>query len=233
LSLLTIATAVAQEAGFPTPGQVVGNSDDTAVLILALANRSGNVLAQKPWERLQKEYTFNLVASQASYPLTAITDLGYFQDYTLWDRAQFWELRGSLSAQEWQRYKSGLQSTHPWQRFRVWQNAIYIDPTPSTTDAMVIEYVSKNWISDSGGATFRSRFVADNDITLIPEEALMMDTLWRFLARKGLAYQEERDQAERYVSSVFANDAPRVPINMGGDFGPWPPLPSLPRTGFG
>ena len=231
MSLLTIATAVAQEAGFPTPGQVVGNSDDTAVLILALANRSGNVLAQKPWERLQKEHTFSLVASQASYAFP--TDLGFFQDYTLWDRTAFWQLRGSLSAQEWQRYKSGITASAPRQRFRVWQNAIYLDPTPTTTDSMVVEYVSKNWISDSGGATFRSRFVTDNDLTLIPEEALMMDTLWRFLARKGLAYQEERDQAERYLASVFANDAPRVPINMGDDYGPWPPIPSLPNTGLG
>ena len=231
MSLLTIGQSVAQEAGFPTPGQIIGNSDDTAVLILALANRSGNVLAQRPWERLQKEHTFSLVAAQASYAFP--TDLGFFQDYTLWDRTQLWQLRGSLSGQEWQRYKSGIQSTTPWQRFRVWQNAIYIDPTPSTTDSMVSEYVSKNWISDSTGVTFRSRFVADADLTLIPEEILMMDTLWRFLARKGLAYQEERDQADKYIATVFGNDAPRVPLNFGDSCEPWPPLPTLPRTGYG
>lgn len=233
MSLLSLGQAVAQEAGFPTPGQIIGSSDDTAVLILALANRAGNVLAQKPWERLQKEYTFSLVASQASYPLTAITDLGFFQDYTLWDRTQLWALRGGLSGQEWQRYKSGILSTRPWQRFRVWQNAIYIDPTPSTTDSMVIEYVSKNWISDSGGTTFRSRFVADADLTLIPEELLIMDVLWRFLARKGLAYAEEKHQAERYVANVFGNDAPRVPLNFGESNEPWPPLPTVPVSGYG
>lgn len=231
MSLLTLAQAVAQEAGFPTPGQIIGNSDDTAVLILALANRSGNVLAQRPWERLQKEYTFSLVASQAAYDFP--TDLGYFQDYTLWDRTQLWALRGGLTAQEWQRYKSGILSTTPWQRFRVKLNQIYIDPTPSTTDSMVIEYVSKNWISDSTGVTFRSQFVADADLTLIPEEVLKMDVLWRFLARKGLAYAEERDQAERYLATVFANDAPRVPLNFGADQNPWPPLPTVPITGYG
>lgn len=231
MSLLTLGQAVAQEAGFPTPGQFVGNSDDTAVLILALANRSGIFHAQRPWERLQKEYTFSLVASQAAYDFP--TDLGYFQDFSLWDRTQFWALRGGLTAQEWQRYKSGIQSTRPWQRFRIKLNQIYIDPTPSTTDSMAIEYVSKNWISDSGGATFRSRFVSDNDVTLIPEEFLIMDTLWRFLARKGLAYAEERDQAERYLANVFGNDAPRVPLTFGSDGLEWPPLPTVPITGYG
>lgn len=145
MTLLTIAQNVAKEAGVSPPSAVVGSTDATAVQLLALINRTGKLLARKPWEYIQKEYTFSLVASQAAYNFPA--DLGYFQDYTMWDRSQYWNLRGSLTATAWQAYKSGLQTTTPRQRFRVKQGQIYIDPTPSITDSMVIEYVSNQWVS--------------------------------------------------------------------------------------
>jgi hypothetical protein len=233
LSLLTIAINVAKEAGFSAPASVVGNSDDTAVLLLALINRSGKMLARKPWARLQFEYAFNLVASQASYAFP--TDYANFLDFTFWDRTQYWALRGSLSPQQWQAYKSGIQSTTPRQRFRVKQGAIYIDPTPSTTDSMVIEYLSKYWVAATATPTVGSKveFTLDTDVSILDEVAIEMDTLWRFLNRKGLAYAEEKDQAQRYIDDVFANETPSMPVSFSGDsFAPWPPLPTLPVTGY-
>lgn len=232
MTLLSIAQHVAQEAGIAAPASVVGNSDDTAVLILALANRSGKLLSQSPWEVLQKEYTFSLVASQANYSFP--TDLGFFQDYTLWDRTQLWEMRGSLSAQEWQRYKSGIMSTSPWQRFRVKAGQIYIDPTPSATDACVIEYVSNQWVAVAATPTVgaKTAFTLDTDVSILDEPAIEMDTLWRFLARKGLAYAEEKDQAQKYIEGLMGTDVPRVPLNFGDSFGPFPPVPHWSHTGL-
>jgi hypothetical protein len=94
LSLLSICQNVAGEAGFGIPGTIVGNSDDTAVLLLKLVNRAGGLLARKPWQMLQKEYTFSLVNGTDNYAFP--TDYGFFQDYTAWDRNQFWALRGGL-----------------------------------------------------------------------------------------------------------------------------------------
>lgn len=233
MTLLTIAQTVAQEAGVSSPSAVVGSTDQTAVQLLALINRSGKVLARRAWQVLQKEYTFSLVASQAAYNFP--TDLGYFQDYTIWDRTQFWALRGSLTGTQWQQYKSGLQSTTPRQRFRIKLGQIYIDPTPSSTDSMVIEYVSNFWVAVTAAPTagVKSAFTLDTDVSLIDEEAIKMDTLWRFLNRKGLAYAEEKDQADRYIAEIFGNDAPRAPANFGGDYlYPWPPLPTVPVTGY-
>lgn len=233
MSLLTICAAVAKEAGFGVPGSIVGNSDDTAVLLLALANRSGKMLARRPWTRLQSEYTFSFVASQASYAFPS--DYANFLDFTMWDRTQYWALRGSLSPQEWQAYKSGVQSTTPRQRFRVKQGQIFIDPTPSTTDSIVIEYQSKYWVAVTAAPTVGSKtdFSLDTDVSILDEEAIQMDTLWRFLARKGLAYAEEKDQADRYINDTFGCEAPSMPMNFGGyDYAPWPPLPTVPTTGY-
>lgn len=233
MTLLTIVQNVAKEAGFSAPASVIGNSDDTAVLLLALVNRAGKMLAKRPWTRLQSEYTFSFVASQAAYAFPS--DYSSFLDFTFWDRTQYWALRGSLSPQAWQAYKSGVQSTSPRQRFRIKQGQIFIDPTPSTTDSMVIEYLSKNWVAVTATPTVatKTEFSLDTDVSILDEVAIEMDTLWRFLNRKGLAYAEEKDQADRYIDDVFANESPSMAMSFGGDNSyPWPPIPTLPTTGY-
>jgi hypothetical protein len=233
LSLLSIIQNVAKEAGFSAPGSVIGNTDDTAVMLLALVNRAGKMLARRPWARLQSEYTFNLVNAQAAYAFPA--DLGMFLDYTFWNRTQYWSMRGSLSPQQWQAYKSGVNSTTPRQRFRVKAGSIYIDPTPSTTDSCVIEYCSKYWVAATATPTVGSKteFSVDTDVSILDEVAIEMDTLWRFLNRKGLAYAEEKDQAERYIEDAFGSETPCSPMSFSGDdLTPWPPLPTLPVTGY-
>lgn len=231
MSLLTICQNVAGEAGFGIPGSIVGNTDDTAVLLLKLVNRAGGLLARKPWEILQKDYTFNLVNGTDNYAFPA--DLGWFQDYTMWDRNQFWALRGGLNATDWQALKSGVQSTTPRQRFRVWKGRIYIHPVPANTDAMVIEYISNQWSTGLPGPGPKSSMTLDADTALIDEFTLEMEVLWRFLNRKGMAYAEEKDQAERRIADMFGNDVPREPRNFGGDWEyPWPPMPTVPTTGF-
>lgn len=228
MSLLTICQAAAGACGFAAPSTIVGSSDDTAVLLLRLLNKGGKKLAWKPWSVLQKEYTFSTVAAQPSYAFPA--DYGYFQDYTAWDRTQFWTLRGSLDASEWQRYKSGTQTTTPRTRFRIKGGAIYLDPTPAGIDALVIEYVSANWVTD--GVTTFSAFSTDTQTSLIDEDLLELDLTWRFLERKGLAYAEAKDEFDVVYESTFGRDVPKNPINIGIDNEVWPPLPTLPNTGY-
>jgi hypothetical protein len=229
VTLLSIAQAACGACGFAVPTTIVGNSDNTAVMLLRLLNKGGKLLAKKPWQALQKEYTFSLVSSQASYAFPS--DLGYFQNGTAWDRTQFWQLRGSLSPEEWQVYKSGLQSTTPQKRFRIKSGAIYIDPTPSSTDSCVIEYVSNKWVTD--GSSFFTAFSTDAQTSLIDEDLLELDLTWRFLERKGLAYFEARDEADRMLETLMARDVPKPTINFGAPYSDtWPPLPSVPVTGF-
>lgn len=230
MSLLSICQAAAGASGFSAPATIIGNPDDTAILLLRLLNKGGKKLAWKPWEILQKEYTFATVASTASYAFPS--DLKYFLDFTAWDRSQFWALRGSLSPSEWQRYKSGTQTTTPRTRFRIKGGLIFLDPTPGGVDNLVIEYISKNWVTDVGGANPASSFTADAQVSLIDEDLLELDLTWRFLERKGLAYAEAKDEFDVVYESTFGRDVPKIPVNAGIDYEIWPPLPTLPSTGY-
>lgn len=170
------------------------------------------------------------MAAQASYAFPS--DLKYFLDYTAWDRSQFWALRGSLSPSEWQRYKSGTQTTTPRTRFRIKAGSIFLDPTPGSIDNLVIEYISKNWVTDVGGGNPASSFTADAQVSVIDEDLLELDLTWRFLERKGQAYAEAKAEFDEVYESTFGRDVPKIPVNAGIDYEIWPPLPTLPSTGY-
>lgn len=229
MSLLTLCQAVAKDAGFAVPNTIVGNTDDTAAMLLALANKSGKNLAGYAWQALQKEYDFSTVASTATYALPS--DYGFIQNDTVWDRTNLWDIRGSLSAEEWQVYKSGITSATPRSRFRIKQNLIYIDPTPSAVVAVAMEYVSNAWAWD-GAATYADNFVTDAYVPLIDDYLIELDVTWRFLERKGLAYAEAKAEAEDEIWYALGVDEPKNTTNLAGQQLPWPPLPTLPSTGY-
>jgi hypothetical protein len=231
MTLLTVCQAVARDAGFDVPASIVANTDDTAVQLLALATKAGEILARKPWQNLQNEYTFTTVIGQAEYDLPP----GYraFIDDTAWDRTNYWQLRGSLSPQEWQARKSGVISQSPRSRFRVKGNKIVIDPTPTAELDFVIEYLDSRWVNKQGGEDRETTFTNDTDTVRFDEFLLQLELLWRFLGRKGLAYLEEKQESDVQIAIAMARDTPSVPMNLAGSSEPWPPLPTVPVTGFG
>lgn len=150
MSLLTIVSNAALEAGLEAPSIVANSSELQVKQLLAHCNREGKELRNKfDWPQLTKEYAFTLAASTASYALP--DDFERFVFCTHWDRSNHWEILGPLSAQEWQLRKSGIVTNAPRRRFRVKgyaANQFYLDPTPVAADAgeiMVFEYLSKNW----------------------------------------------------------------------------------------
>lgn len=229
MSLLTIAQGIARDAGFGVPSQIIGNSDQTAQMILAQINKAGQLIAQKSWQVLQKLYQFTTVNGTDNYPEPP--DLGSYFGNTLWDRSNYWQLRGSLSPEEWQWYKSGTQTTMPRMRFRTMANKIYLDPVPTAAYNLVIEYVSNAWVTD--GANFFTSFTTDTQTSVLDELMLQMEANWRFLARKGLSYEEDKAQAESNTESNFSRDLVKNSINFGNRlYEIWPPLPTVPVTGY-
>ena len=66
MSLLSICQAVAQQVPVAAPTAIVGNGDETAILLLALANKAGEELARKPdqgWVDMVREYDFTTAAT--------------------------------------------------------------------------------------------------------------------------------------------------------------------------
>ena len=156
MSLLTICQSAAKMVPVAAPTVIVGSANETSSLLLACAQAEGKALARRyNWLSLVKEHTFNTVASQEDYSLPS--DFKHLVNQTLWDRNNFESIRGPLSAQQWQEYKSSVLATTNtvWKRFRIRDVSgtvkFSIHPTPDSIETQVFEYVSGDWCETSGG----------------------------------------------------------------------------------
>lgn len=225
MSLLSIVQSVCNELEFEAPSTVIGSANATAVQMLALANRGGKILAKRGksiggWSVLTTEHTFTTVASQAEYALP--DDFAWLIADTLWDRENYWKLRGTLSPQAWQQYKSGIVASGPRRRVRIKKSdssnvkAFFVDPTPEANgETLVYEYVSDQWCQDSVG-TGQTAWAADDDTGILDEDLLELDLRWRFLQRKGLPYADEQKEFELELAQALARDGGAMVLDMGG-----------------
>lgn len=174
---------------------------------------------------------------QSDYTLPA--DFQRPIDNTFWDRTRYWQMRGPLSPQQWQVYRSSVIGQATIQRRfrfrRVGGNTVLsIDPTPYDTGSqLVFEYVSNAWCASATG-TLQSSWKADTDVGIIDEYLIRLGVRWRILRRGGFSYSEELDEFTREVDKAVAHDGGAktlelVPNESMSLIGPW----NLPETNFG
>lgn len=202
---------------------IFGNNTNLARRVFQEARRAAVALAKRNnWTALVTEHVFT-AGGLTQFPLPS--DFRSMVNDTLWDRSRFWALRGALSPQEWQIYKSSILGTatieQRW-RIRLPNNAVAgaatdftIDPVIAATDnsTFVYEYVSKNWCLSTDGTT-HSDWTKDTDICLIDEDVLELGVIWRLMRRLGLSYDEEHEEYEREVDKLAARDGGTATLNL-------------------
>lgn len=181
--------------------------------------------------------TFTFGKSDYALP----SDYKRLVDDTIWDRTRYWQMRGPMSPQQWQVFKSSLVGMATIQRrwrIRRVSGAAYfsVDPVPTDNGAnLVFEYVSNAWCQSATPAfAAQSRWLADTDTGILDEELILLAARWRMLRRLGQAYNEELDECEREVSKAMAADGGMRVLSLVARpglqlLGPW----NIPESGFG
>lgn len=227
MTLLTICQdAIKEDGRFDVPSSIVGNSDPTAVQLLALANRTGRILAyDNTWQVLVTSYTFPTVSGTASYSLPS--DFHHFIDLTTWDRTNTTQMVGPVSAAAWETMQSGnVVGAGIEKYFRIYGSLFYIYPTPTAAETIAYQYASTNWISG------KAAFSADSDVPLIDSDLFILGIRYRFLASKGLPYAEEKDEYMRRLASLQEKDGGKGAISFGNKY-PNRGYDNIPEIGYG
>lgn len=227
MSLLTICQSALREVGeFSVPSSIIGNTDPTAVQLLALAQRSAKTLAlDHKWQVLLTTYTFPTVAATATYALPS--DFHRFANLTFWDRTNYEMVRGPVSAIEFERLRSGnMSNAAMYKYFRLAANLFSIYPTPTAVETIAYQYYSKYFITN------KAAYSDDADAPLLDEDLLTIDLRWRFLQAKGADFAHEKAEAIQRRDALLAKDGGRDMIQFGGprvarEAG------NIPDTGFG
>src|SRR5262249_53289525 len=120
MTLASICINVANDLGIddPRPGPIWGSRNPGARRLIAQARRALWDLARRAqWAQTIIEYEFTAQGT-SDYQLPA--DFLRIINDTVWERTRWWAMRGALSPQQWQRFRSSIYGRATvWRRWRI------------------------------------------------------------------------------------------------------------------
>jgi hypothetical protein len=170
----------------------------------------------------------------------------WFQNRTMWDRTNHWELLGPTSPQLDQWYNSGIVTTGPRRHFRQkgpFANNFVIWPPPLELTSplqLVFEYLSSHAVSSlaqSGSPPnppiYTRNFVNDTDSPLLDSEAIVTGIKWMFWEIKGMgSYVTLQNRWVDYVDRLIARDGSAPTLQLAKRVSPTFISPSNVQDGF-
>jgi hypothetical protein len=209
--------ALRERAQFSVPASIVGNSDPTAVRLLAVADRTGNFLfTEHIWQDLIQTYTFSTANGTSTYALPSGFDR--FLQLTFWDRTNRRYVKGPVSAADWEMMRSGILSAASQIQsfFRVSANLFEIYPTPTTVRTIAYQYLTKYWIVANGDSTAtKEYFTADNDTTIFRDNLMVMGIKERLEAvAQGVDFAPSAEY-QAFLAAGVAADGGKDAITFG------------------
>lgn len=213
-SCLSIVQTICNRIGINAPTQAVGSADQQIINLVALLNEEGQELAARhEWTALQSEASYTTLAQENQGTVESIAPgLGYIINDTIWNRSLRRPVFGPKTPQGWQQQKA-FAINGPWSSFRIKGNSLYMFPVPAAGQSCVFEYSSRNWLTDSTGATDYDVFNNDTDIPKLEWNLLVLGTVWRWKKLKGFEYAEDFAAYERRVMDAMGKEGSRDWLN--------------------
>jgi hypothetical protein len=219
MTLLTVVADACDRLGIVRPTSVVGSSDQQIRQILGLAQQEGKDLAKRfGWQRLTKEKTFTATATETQSSVIP-TDYDRMLNGTFFNRTAHRYVEGPMDPVEYQRYKAST-TTIIFDAFRIRGNDMLLAPTPNAGDEYAFEYISTYWVATGNAPTTlaQASWLADSDVSILPEELLTLGIVWRFRQAKGLDYGEAFRTYEAQLMLAQTRDTPHRSVHMGKSF---------------
>lgn len=218
MALLDICKRVMAEVGWPVPSGIAANTDATAQQIFAIANTEVRQLSELfSWPHLEVEYQFPTVAAQSIYIFPA--DFRVLAQQSLFDASEYFQLKGSVSVQEWHLRRFGLLANLSRTAFRLayplGAPAIHFSPAPTTVRTLVSVYNSSEYVWKDDDTSL-PLYVADTDTSKIPEQYVELGVKWRFRRAKGLDFSVELAEYNSTIRTQYAKYMSQAEIPVGG-----------------
>lgn len=234
---------------------VIGNIPSTAGVLANYFSISGNSIAQAARVELVNDIntvTMTMEATNtepiAGAPITFAQDtfpepdgFDWFQNRTMWDRTNRWELIGPDSPQIDQWHRSGIVTTGPRRHFRQigpFANNFRIWPPPTELTSplqLVFEYLSINAIMALGNRAgpYQQYFTNDTDQSLLDDQAIIMGIKWMFWEIKGFgSYVTLQNRWVDYVDRLIARDGAAPTLQLAKRVSPVFISPANVQDGF-
>ena len=221
MTLLTIAQDVLRETkNSAIPSTIIGNTEGAAVQVLAALKKAiVDVSRSYEWEELQKEQSFNSVASTQGYAKPS--DFDRMINNTFWNTTNLRTVIGPATPQEWRILtNSTITGATANDYFRIRDKEIQLFPTPTAVEGYIYEYMSNLIVEDSGG-TGQTGWEADTDVPVVDSYLVQLNATWRLLKMQGKPFGEEKlDYDLALAERIAANGGKKTiyhSVNRGID----------------
>lgn len=233
-NLKSLINNVLPEIGISSLDSVVGSTNRTAILALALANRTGRSLAKHNWRILIKRNVITTASSADSYSLPS--DFDRFIHNTEWNDTTDFKLFGPVSDEAWQEDLSGVVATTVDDRFQIRAdgnaNRLFVRPVPTTSEDLTFFYASNGWCMSLGGQR-KASFTADTDVLLLDDYVFELGLKWRLLRAQNRVYTDEQAEYLIELGKKKAEDGGARSLRILGPSEEWAPMANVGETNFG
>ena len=147
MSLSTVVSNVANEAGYTVESNIIASTETTTKQLRTLANRINQEMSDAyPWTSMYASGAITLVAGQSQYELPAA--FSYYLYETFWNSSTRWRVIGPMTPQEYAETQGYGLNTSIYTRFQlrgISNNQLLIYPTPTAGTAgqtIIFEYIA-------------------------------------------------------------------------------------------
>ncbi len=222
--IITVSEPVQTTGDYTTGGVVISGSPDTTGLeahYFTVAGTGINQDARIVSVDSSTQVTINLpvtdtvIAGDITFVRDTFqqpTDFDHYINETWWDETNHWMLIGPDSPQRDQQHHSGIVTTGPRRHFRrVGRSPVNYRLWPPISSfeqdfSITFQYISKNWVLDVDGTTYKSSMENDGDECLLDEQAVVLGLKWRWMQQRGLDYAPLQMEYRDYVMRQFGMD---------------------------
>lgn len=190
------------------------STDPNIILLCRLLKRVGRGLVRsRDWTHLTREYTFDTVASTASYALP--TGYARMKDETQWNRTTANPLGPPVDGIAWQQMKARTATGLVTVPFRVFGNLLYLYPTPTAAESIYYEYITQYWVVPTGQTAPTTRTpTAITDVLWFDEALLVAGLKLAYQRARGLDTSHAQDEFNQLWSAEAGGDGAAAPLEL-------------------
>lgn len=147
MTLATVVTNVANEAGYTVDSAIVSSTEMTTKQLRTICNRINREMSDAyAWPQMYASGSITLVGGQATYALPAAFSHAHYESF--WNSSQRWRILGPMSEQEYAEIRGFGLNTTVYQRYQIRgisNDQLLISPTPGANNngnIVIFEYIA-------------------------------------------------------------------------------------------
>lgn len=213
MTVLSVCQNVSLVIGLNKPDQVFSSTDREMQELGRLANEiAERLMLDFDWQVLQTIQTYTGDDVSEGFDLPSDYDR-MVEAASMWSSRWTWAFNHIVSPDTWLEYQV-VPYTFVNGNWMIYGGQLHVLPIMTSTETLKFFYVSKN-ICKSAGGTPKALFTADDDELRIPEKLLELGMIWQWRANKGLPYEEDMVNFEKFINKRMTKDAGSNPIISG------------------